>query len=367
MATFDELFAARNLTGLVQGIKPGLPLRIPAQYLTPTDRVPGHTFEWTEVDGNRAMAVVVSQDAPARRVGHQGAKRRSATMLRSFESQAFTANSLRNLMGIDGMVRDDMGRQHVTRQTQDFLNRLSNLKQTCVQRMLFTFKLYFNEKGEMLTSSSGATTSIDVGIPAGQLDQLDILGDGDIIDASWATATTNIPGHLEDIKDQMRQLGGWDITTCYYGRNIAKYIAANDYAKNLIINTPALATQVFSNANRVPTGFMQLDWQYAGDAFYIDAAGAVQKLLGDDEIVVTPSASDDSWWKHAVGSEMIPNGIMRRGQSASDMLGDLQEVFGDFAYAKMDDNPVSIEHFVGCNFLPLITATKAVCKADVTP
>lgn len=368
MATLEELFAGRNLTAMVQGIKPGLPLAIPPEFMSPTDRVPGHTFEWLEVDGNRDMATIVSQDSPAKRVGLRGYRRKSATMLRSFEAQTFTLNKLRNLLTQDGRgVRDEMGRAFVTEQTTEFKRRLSNLVQNTAQVMFFTWELHFNEKGELLTSSSGATTSITVSVPAGQKNQLDILGGGAIIGASWATATTDIPGQLESIRQQMLELGGWMITEAYYGKNIAKYIAANDYAKTLIQQTPSLATQVFANANRVPTGFMEFNWRYAGHLYYVDAGGTVRRPVGDDEIIFTPAPSDRSWWKLAVGSEMVPSGVIPVGADASAMLSNVQEVFGEFSYATLSTNPLSIEQFVGHNFLPLVTATKAVCRADVTP
>jgi hypothetical protein len=367
MATLEELFAGRNLTAMVQGIKPELPLVVPPSFLSPTDRVPGDTAEWYEVDGNREMALVVSQDSPARRVGHPGATVRSAKMFRTFESQAFAANRLRNLMAPDGSnVRDDMGRQFIRQSSEWFARRLINLKQTAVQRMLLQFSLHFNEAGAMLTSSSGATVSISPAIAAGQTGQLDILGGGAIISASWATASTNIPVQLATIRQQMLKLGGWQVTEAYYGKNIAGYIAANDYSKTLIQNTPALATQVFNSAVMVPSGFAGFNWHYAGDAFYVDAAGSIQHLLGDDEIVFTPSPADTSWWGLFYGSEMVPVGNAI-GADASGALANLREVNGEFSYATVTTNPPGIEQFAGLNFLPVIKGLKAVCRCDVTP
>lgn len=368
MATLEQLFAGRNLTKLVQGIKPGLPRRIPDEFFRVTDQPRGHVFEWFEFNGNRDMALIVSQDSPAHRVGHPDAIAKSATMLRTFESQQFLANKLRNLIDptTNEARRDEMGRQFVTRSSEWFKRRQENLVQTAAQVMLFDFAIHFNEKGELLTSSSGATVSIDPAIPAGQINQLDILGSGDIIDTTWATDSTDIIGDLAKIKDQMLQLGGWNITEAFYGGNIAEYIASNDAAKEYINRTPALATQRFLEANKVPTGFQNLNWHDAHDAFYIDASGSVQTILGDDEIVFTPPPSEE-WWKYVQGTEMVPSGLGVVGSDASELLGDLIEVQGNFSYATMVTNPVSIEQFSGLNWLPLIVATRAVCRGDVTP
>ena len=61
--------------------------------------------------------------------------------------------------------------------------------------MLLDFRLDFYENGEFLTSSSGATVSIDVSIPAGQLNQLDILGRGNSITASWPHTSPELAGN----------------------------------------------------------------------------------------------------------------------------------------------------------------------------
>ena len=367
MATFEELFAGRNLTAMVQGVKPGVPMRIPEQLLEPTDEINGHTFEWMEVDGQRDIARITSQDGPAHTVGHQDAKRKSATMIRSFERQAFVMNDLRNLLTANGQVRDRQGRAYVRRQTEWFKRRLMNLKIAAASQMLFNFRLDYDEKGGLLPSSSGAVVSVVPDIPAGQTGQLDILGNGAIIGASWSNSGTDIMGHLAEIREQMLKLGNWQVTEAFYGKNIPDYIANNTRAKEYIDRTPALARQQVENARKVPDGFQGFNWHNASDAYWIDASGNVQEPLGDDEIVFTPALNDAGWWKHGVGSEMVPTGLGRVGNDANAMFGSVQEVMGDFSYATMAQNPLSIEQFAGCNFLPVISATKAVCKADVTP
>ena len=187
MASLESLFAGRNRTKMVENIKSGLPLKIPEAHLAVTDSVPGHVFEWAEIDGNRDMALIVSQDSPAKRVGHQDVRMRCETRLRTFEEQSYTANKLRNLIDpVNGGVRDQMGRQFVTRSSLWFKKRQLNLVQTSAQKLLLAFRLFFYESGEFLTNSSGATVSIDVNIPAGPLNPLNILGSGDLISGSWA-------------------------------------------------------------------------------------------------------------------------------------------------------------------------------------
>lgn len=55
---------------------------------------------------------------------------------------------------------------------------------------------------------SGGNITLDWGIPAGNKTKLDMLGAGDILGASWATSSTNIPGDLDDISVGFQQLTG---------------------------------------------------------------------------------------------------------------------------------------------------------------
>jgi hypothetical protein len=367
MATLDEILSGRNLTKMVQEVKSGLKLAIPDAMLTPTDTVSGNTFEYLKVDGNRDLARLVARDAPARRVGQQGVSRQVATLLDSRESQAFSGNSLLNMINMEVPAQKQrMGEQEVMRQTVWFKKRQINLMQTLAQMMLFQFKIHADKDGNILPSSSGAYVTVDAGVPSGQTGQLDILGGGAIIGASWATSSTDILGHLESIKEQMFTLGGWEIKNAFYGKNIPKYVFANDVAKNWINQNQQLSAAAF-RANAVPEGFQDLNWHEAGsNVGWFSANGTFNKFVGDDEIVFTPEVSDD-WWRMVHGSNAIAMGPVRRGGEAGDMLADIEEVFGPYSYAEILSNPTRIEQFTGVTFLPLVTATKAVCRCDVTP
>jgi hypothetical protein len=364
MATLESIFGGKNLTDMVQGVKSDIPLSVPEAALQPTDLLSGRTATWPVIESNRAIAEIVAYGSPAKRVGLQGVKEASATMLHSFESQSYDPNKLINLISTDGQ-KQQMGREWLAMQTKEFKQRIVRLIQQTVQAMLLSGKIYFNEKGQLLPSDSGAITTVDAGIAAGHLNQLDILGSGSIISASWATASTDIVTQLLTIQEQMLQDGGWLVTECYYGKNIPKYIFANNTAKEWINNNETLSRQAFA-ANRVPEGFQGFNWHYAGNAYWIDAGGTVRKHVGDDEIVFMPTI-DKTWYRMFHGSVAVPTGVLGPGQSLDQIVGSIMEAYGIFSYAAGSHNPVSIEQFVGATFLPVIVAKKAWAKADVTP
>jgi hypothetical protein len=362
----EQLLAGRNLSAMVEGVKGGLPRRIPDAFFQRTDSSDGNTAEWIEVDGNRQMARIVAEGSPARRVGHRGGKLRTVKMLRTFESQNFTGDRLKNLIDPQRRTRDNKGRRYVREQSQWFRQRFDNLIQATVQNMLLNFELHYDEDGSLLTSGSGALVSIDPAVPAGHQNQLDILGDGDIIDASWATTSTDIVAQLDAIKEAMLKDGGWPVVHAFYGKNIPGYVFANDAASKWISGDPALAREATRSPNSVPTGFQDIQWHKASDAFFVDASGDAQQLLGDDEIVFTPEPSPE-WWGYFEGTEMVPAGPVQKRDNAEQALADLTEVTGFFSYAEVNFNPPEIVQYAGLNFLPVIKAPKAVAKADVTP
>ncbi len=362
----QEILAGRNLTKMVQEVKSGLPLVVPEAALTPTDSMSGNTFEYTKVDGNRSLARIIARGSPAHRVGQQGISLQKATMLDSAESQEFKGTSLLNLVNIDAPEqKQKMGEQEILRQTLWFKKRQVNLLQASVQHMMLNFAIHVDEKGEVLPSDSGAMVSVDAGIPAGQLTQLDILGGGSIIGNSWGTAGTDIVTNISDIILQMMKLGGWLMTEAYYGKNIPGYIFGNDTAKEWINRNQTLSAQAFAR-NQVPEGFQALNWHDASKGFYLDASDTVQQFIGDDDVVFTPAISDD-WWRMAYGSNPVPMGAMSRGTDANDMLAQIEEVVGPYSYAELLTNPVRIEQYAGVTWLPMIVATKAVCRGDMTP
>ena len=97
---------------------------------------------------------------------------------------------------------------YLTRQEAYLAQRFANLIEFQTAAM-FRGEYSYDEDGDALRHGfTGGETTIDFGVPAGNLTQLDMLGGGDILDADWATAATDIPAHLHEINAAMIQLTG---------------------------------------------------------------------------------------------------------------------------------------------------------------
>lgn len=366
MATLEQVLGGRNQTKLVQSIKSGIPTKVPEGFLRQSDRtVHSKLIDWNQVEGRREVARICQYGSPAQRRELSGITARSATALHTFEKQPMDALKLLNLVNADTGEMDPKGVSEVTRQVKDFKVLFANLRIAAVQMAIATGKIYFDAAGNLLPSSSGAATSVDFQVPSGNQGQLDVFGDGAIIDASWATGSTLIINHIKQIKKAALKKTGYPLKYAFYGENIPTYLAKNTEAKEYLIRNPE-ANQTYIDTGEIPDGLGGLTWIPMDDAFYVDQNGAIQSFLGADGIAFMPEPSDD-WYELVAGSYAVPTTVDVQGGDAASALSSLQEQYGMFSYAKVSHDPPSIEQYAGDTFLPLIKVPGAMFIADVTP
>ena len=80
---------------------------------------------------------------------------------------------------------------------------------------------------------------MNYGVPAGNLTQLDVLGGGNILDATWDVATTNIATQLTNLKKAARKLTGYPLAHAFYGQNVLDYLLGNNKVKEMMKFNPA--------------------------------------------------------------------------------------------------------------------------------
>jgi len=375
-ASLQDFLYFQNLAASVQQVIGGVPEDIlPPGFMNVTDRFEGKTGEYTMYAGTRETARIVAYGSPARQRTMTGVKRVPVSLLHTFESLPADPTVLMQLQSEDSPVRQEMGRQTIARNLADFGQRFRNLRVCAIYSIFRYGAIYFDALGNLLPNSTGAYFSLDFQIPAGNMNQLDILGEGDIIDASWGTAATPIVTHVRKIRRAARIKTGYKINHAFYGANIPGYLLGDTQIATLIAGAPTLSQAFANSPSEIPQGLLGLQWHPVDDAFYVagagttsiggDAAGTVQSWSMDDGIVFTPDPSPD-WWGFAEGSYPVPTTI----DIVSDMmaaLGNFTQAQGAFSYAKVGHNPPGVEHFAGDTFLPLLKNPWAVFLADVVP
>ncbi len=166
------------------------------------------------------------------------------TFPRHHEAVYLLAEEIHNFarLGVSDAARDEMGADYLKKQMVPPAQRLGNWRTALVVGMLRD-SLYLHTQGDVWYpsyTSSGNLAQINYQMPAGNKSQLDMLGDGDIIDVSWDNAGANIPKHLLDIDAAFQELWGGRLEHVHCTSTIWNHVVTNDYvaAGAGIANTP---------------------------------------------------------------------------------------------------------------------------------
>lgn len=358
--SLQEILGARQMTGVISTVAPGLPNPIPQNFFNTTKRVMGDKSTFIKVTGERRQSQTSPYGAPAKRVNRLPMSEAGVTLLHSFEEQGHNPVVLQALLGLNGGPAQDFAVEEVDRQTQAFNLRLENAKIGSMLSLLRHGKIYIGSDGEILFTSSGAVVTVDYGVPAANLNQID-----SIIGTTWATDSVGIIDDITAIKKKAKQATGRALKYAFYGQNILGYILGNLQAKALIHANPVMAQQLY-NTGEIPDGFCGLKWIPVYDAFGLDTSDAVTDWWGGDIISFTPEP-DGQWLQYHEGSMLVPRSVGTVHADAVAAANDLEVVYGKFAYAVVGHNPPTITQYAGYTWMPLLASPSDLYIADVTP
>jgi hypothetical protein len=363
--TIQELLGGVSLTGLVKKTPTGIPVQIPEAFLTPTRRNEGPVLLYYVESGHGQCAQIIHYDAPPKSAGKDNVAMKTAAMIHGSHFHDYSIMDTQNLLAADGSPARQFGEYELGRQTASLKARFSNLRIAAATMALCKGVIYADADGNLLPSSAGAVFTIDFQIPAGHKGQLDVYGSGAIIAASWATASTDIPAHIEGVQNAALEQTGLPITTAIYGKDIFGYFAANNFVKELLKADSGLATSF--RARQIPSGFLGIrDWVKASGAGYRNAAGTWTTMVPGDAVVFLPDPSPQ-WWDMVEGSYLVPRNLSNVSADAIQAAADVEKVYGQYGYAKLRDEPIQVRQIVGDTFMPMISNNLATYIADVVP
>jgi len=367
MKTLGQVLGTKNLVSVIQGLGRLDPTSklLPSELLQATRTVTGNRCTYTKVDANRKTARLAMYGSPSARRNLKGISEIPVTLIHTVEHIVLPMTTLMNLKDYQNEQRQKMGMQEVARQTSDFKRYFDNLRAAAVCSALTRGAVYFDADGNLLSSSTNAVVTVDFGIPAGNKGQLNALGTGDIIDASWASADTDIVAQIESLKQAAVQLSNYPIRYALHGKNILGYLQTNTVLKEYLTRTEEMALQAAKN--EIPSGLLGLQWLPMQEAYSELEDGGVF-WWDDDMVVFMPEPSPD-WYEFIEGTYPVPVSfeLANNATSAVDVAHSLREQAGMFSYAEMLTDPPSIKMVAGDTFLPVIKVPKAVFIADVTP
>jgi hypothetical protein len=287
--------------------------------------------------------------------------RKDVKLCHFFEEIHLSPLVYQNLCAYNSYERQQDGIEEVSRQIQNFKQVFANARIMATMSMLFKGKIWFDDDGNLLPTSSGEFHTVDYNIPANNMNQLN-----GAITASWAIAATDIAGNIRNVKQASIRTTGYEVKTALYGKNIPKYFtSSNDAVKYYLARNPQKNEQ-FLATGEIPPGMFDIDnWIPAWKSFYEDSTATVQSFVDDDAIVFLPEV-DQSQYEMMEGTFQVPKTFQPTINPASPM-SDYEEIQGMFAYSVPSHNPPSATIYVGDTYLPIWKNPQSIWIADVTP
>ena len=349
MATLQEVLGAKNLCGVIQAVKPGLPADLlPGGFLTPNRSIEGNFGTYRKVWGNRQLARKAQYGSASKVRNLKGIAEVPVTLIHALESINHNPAVLQNLQQIDNEAKQRFGQQEIARETKNFKDLFANLRVASVFSLLAYGKIFFDAEGNVVTTAAAATEIVDFQIPETNRNQCAWDGKTPIFNASWATTSTKILLQMKALKRAARQLTGYPLKYAFYGANIFSYLLNNTEIQTYMKHNPGFQEALVKN--EIPPGFMGLDWFPMDEAFYATPDEKTHTFFGEDSITFTPEPSVD-WFEFIEGSYPVP-GSIDFGRDAEELVGQILQAQGMFSYADILHDPVTIKQVAGDTFLP---------------
>lgn len=371
MASIVDILGWRNISTAVQAVESGVPNRLPPAFMNLKENVDADRTTWITFYGQRQTPKQVAYGSQSKPSDLKKIGEKSATLIQFAEHVKIRQELMLRLRNPNDLLAQQMAKEEVVRHAMDFRTKFDNGRIVAVTSMLANGKIWFDSSGNLLSSSSGADSSktIDPSIHANNLNQLN-----SIIDASWATDTTNIAQHVENVKIQMRKNTGRELKHVFYGKNIAQYLFRNATMKTYWAFNESKYKAFAADPGTVPDGLFGLSWHFMGDTFFHDSTDSNQAIWGDDTVTFTPEI-DRNFYTLFEGIMPVPvMGIPRIASGLIEASGEFEYVHGMGGYAVPELDPVGIKQVFFDTYLPgfktaAVNGTDPgdIFIADVTP
>lgn len=358
--TIEQILGWVNLTGVIQEIKSGIPDVLPPAFKTVKTETIADSGRYTQVRGVRTTAKRAEYGAPAVRRELIGVSSKDVKLIHLFEEMAISPLLYQALRNYDNYQTQQRGMTELARQMGEFKRRFENTRIASVVSMLFKGAIYYDTNGNLLPTSSGATLTVDYQVPANNIGSLN-----SIIAAPWSTASTDISSHIRTLKTQSLKDSGYELTHCFYGKNIPSYLAKNDYLKDWWVRHPQMREK-WTETGEIPDGLFGIKkWIPAYESFFEDNDGTNQTFVDADAITFTPDITNEVY-ELMEGTYMVPT-TFNPLSSITAAMGSFSTVTGQFGYAVPWHNPPSALAYMGDTFLPIWKNPNAIYLGDATP
>jgi hypothetical protein len=308
-----------------------------------TDAPPGaRTYTYDIFDNTRTVARGRLPGAPANAIVKNPVSNNTVTLARNAEKITLDYSMLDNLraIGENAGQLDKRGAKYVDAQARYVRQRADNWREFVTGSLFRGGVYYFVKDGEDLVpsyTSSGSFFGVDLQVPSsnkligGSFAAGLQMGTGaNIIDASWATASTDIPTHLMKISRAFQTLVGAPLKTVYVDHLTWLYVLQNTLVRQLAgtSNNPYAAYDMEND--KAPDGTLTgkftgrihgltwLDWVIYDGSIQTEVANTDTQILPDSYATFTIDKDAGQWLMGVEGSETVKDndlapGVMRSG------------------------------------------------------
>lgn len=326
------------------------------------DMQPGRNFGYDIFNETRDIAVGRTPATGPATVPHQPVGRVNGTFPRFHEKKRLLYEQIHNLRPIGGGWGqiDKRGLRYIEKQAQILKQKYTNAREFFLAGML-RGQVYYVQDGDSLkyylSNPGGNSYTIDFQIPAGNKGQLDMLGDGAIIDTAWDNAAALIVDHCLAVNAAMENLLGRALRQIWVTSVMWSYVINNTQVKALAgtVNTPY---DIFDRVGQNDfVGRLRalpwLEWHIT-DGVLNDGGGNTVKIIDDTAAVFMPDI-ESSWYETLLGSEVV----------VEYENGPATEQFGQYFYARQTTDPAGYDMYALDNHIPSLLNPSCIAYATV--
>jgi hypothetical protein len=327
------------------------------------ERQSGRNFSYDIFDHTRRVATGRTPGQAASRQAPQKVGSVQGTFPRSAETIPLLDEDLLNRRAF-GHRTDELdfgGESYITKQEAYLAQRFANLIEFQTAAMMRGWYSYGDDGDLLRHGFQGGALTVDFQIPNGNKGQLDMLGAGNILDADWATAGTDIPLHLQNINAALLQLTGMGLSHVVLTSVGWRYVLNNTKVQAM----GGSANAPFETLRRTSTGEFQavlraLPWitfhvvDY-GLEIWNGTSEVFTKLVEDDHAAFFPEPSP-RWVRYLQGSEIVTEGP--GGQRA--------EQFGFYPFAYPTHDPSGWDLCAVMNGIPALFTPSAMAYGVIS-
>jgi hypothetical protein len=296
-----------------------------------------------------------TRGAPARVLDPLGKSKRQGAMFHTFNQMRLSPQVFQGLREPDSETIFEIATGEIDDQMSQFARRHVVQKELVMAKVLTKGAVIADVNGVIKETAATGDETYDFGIAAGHKDQL-----GGLIDVTWANTAADPEKQFENIKESARSANVPEPTLVIANSKIKQRIRLMTKFTTLAAASP-MTSEKLLNGSWVENLF-GMTWLFI-DGMYEDSTGTMTKYIPDDLCVLLPQ-ENTGWLRCMEGLELVPTDI-NIGSTMQDKVNSLAKVYGDYAYASLEHNPVGLNAYFGSHFGFVVAEPNAIWQADV--